>query len=167
MQEVIDKAMILKGSADAINITDAQTAVVRLSSIASAAIALGVGIEPVMQQMTTRDRNRIAIQSDILGAAALGLKNCLCIAGDHQSFGGAGRLNGHPGAKNVYDVDSIQLCQHTQADAARHEVVAAKRRRQADNTLARVGLAGGVRQRRKSGKKRLVHEWMVSIFMKY
>jgi methylenetetrahydrofolate reductase (NADPH) len=66
------------------------------------------GLEPVMQ-MTTRDRNRIAIQSDILGAAALGVRNCLCIAGDHQSFSASGRLAGHPGAKNVYDIDSIQL----------------------------------------------------------
>ncbi len=102
------KAKILRGFADAVNITDNQTAVVRLSSIASAAIVLGEGVEPVMQ-MTTRDRNRIAVQSDILGAAALGIKNCLCIAGDHQSFGAAGKLKGHPGAKNVYDIDSIQL----------------------------------------------------------
>lgn len=102
------KATILRGCADAINITDAQTAVVRLSSIAAAAILVREGLEPVMQ-MTTRDRNRIAIQCDILGAAALGIRNCLCIAGDHQSFGAAGRLKGHPGSKNVYDVDSIQL----------------------------------------------------------
>ena len=107
-QVVREKADILKGSVDAINITDNQTAVVRMSSIASAAIVLAQGAEPVMQ-MTTRDRNRIAIQADILGAAALGMKNCLCIAGDHQSFGAAGRLKGHPGAKNVYDIDSIQL----------------------------------------------------------
>ena len=66
------------------------------------------GLEPVMQ-MTTRDRNRIAIQADILGAAAFDIHNCLCIAGDHQSFSAAGRLKGHPGAKNVYDIDSIQL----------------------------------------------------------
>ncbi len=102
------KAAILQGHADAVNITDAQTAVVRLSSIASAFLVLREGLEPVMQ-MTTRDRNRIAIQCDILGAAALGIRNCLCIAGDHQSFGAAGRLKGHPGAKNVYDIDSIQL----------------------------------------------------------
>jgi methylenetetrahydrofolate reductase (NADPH) len=102
------KAAILRGHADAVNITDAQTAVVRLSSIASAAIVLQEGLEPVMQ-MTTRDRNRIAIQSDILGGVALGIKNCLCIAGDHQSFGAAGKLKGHIGAKNVYDIDSIQL----------------------------------------------------------
>ena len=102
------KAAILRGFADAVNITDCQTAVVRLSSIASAAILVQEDLEPVMQ-MTVRDRNRIAIQSDILGAAALGTRNCLCIAGDHQSFGAAGRLKGHPGAKNVYDVDSTQL----------------------------------------------------------
>ena len=107
---VRQKAAILRGCADAINITDCQTAVVRLSSIAAAVILLQEGLEPVMQ-MTTRDRNRIAIQADILGAAALGIRNCLCIAGDHQSFGGAGKLKGHPGARNVYDIDSIQLVQ--------------------------------------------------------
>jgi len=105
---VLEKARLLKGCADAFNITDNQTAVVRLSSIAAAALIMREGLEPVMQ-MTCRDRNRIAIQSDILGAAALGIRNCLCIAGDHQSFSAAGRLKGHPGAKNVYDVDSIQL----------------------------------------------------------
>ena len=108
-EEIRHKAGLLRGCADAVNITDAQTAVVRVSSIASAVLVLQEGLEPVMQ-MTTRDRNRIAIQCDILGAAALGIKNCLCIAGDHQSFGSAGKLHGHPGAKNVYDVDSIQLC---------------------------------------------------------
>ncbi len=106
--EVVEKANILKGCCDAANITDCQTAVVRISSIAAAKIALDQGLEPVMQ-MTCRDRNRIAIQADLLGAAALGIKNCLCIAGDHQSFSAAGRLKGHAGAKNVYDVDSIQL----------------------------------------------------------
>ena len=106
--EVVEKANILKGCCDAANITDCQTAVVRISSIAAAKIALDQGLEPVMQ-MTCRDRNRIAIQADILGAAALGIKNCLCIAGDHQSFSAASRLKGHAGAKNVYDVDSIQL----------------------------------------------------------
>jgi methylenetetrahydrofolate reductase (NADPH) len=105
---VIEKARMLKGKADAFNITDCQTAVVRLSSIASAIFCLHEGVEPVMQ-MVCRDRNRIAMQADILGAAAHGVKNCLCIAGDHQSFGAAGRLKGHPGAKNVYDVDSIHL----------------------------------------------------------
>ncbi len=106
--EVIKKANILKGFCDAANITDCQTAVVRISSIAAAFIALREGLEPVMQ-MTCRDRNRIAMQADLLGAAALGLKNCLCIAGDHQMFSAAGKLKGHPGAKNVYDVDTCQL----------------------------------------------------------
>jgi methylenetetrahydrofolate reductase (NADPH) len=106
--EVVKKAQLLKGFCDAANITDCQTAVVRISSIAAAAIAFQNGLEPVMQ-MTCRDRNRIAIQADLLGAAALGLKNCLCLAGDHQKFSAAGRLKGHPGAKNVYDVDTCQL----------------------------------------------------------
>jgi methylenetetrahydrofolate reductase (NADPH) len=105
---VLEKARLLRGLADAFNITDNQTGVVRLSSIASSVLIMKEGLEPVMQ-MTCRDRNRLAIQSDILGAAALGIRNCLCIAGDHQSFGAAGRLKGHPGAKNVYDIDSIQL----------------------------------------------------------
>ncbi|MBN2654028.1 MAG: methylenetetrahydrofolate reductase [Nitrospirae bacterium] len=106
--EIIEKAKVLKGFCDAANITDCQTAVVRISSIAAAYISQQAGLEPVMQ-MTCRDRNRIAIQADLLGAAALGLKNCLCIAGDHQKFGAAGKLKGHPGAKNVYDVDTCQL----------------------------------------------------------
>jgi methylenetetrahydrofolate reductase (NADPH) len=105
---VIEKARLLKGLADAFNITDNQTGVVRMSSISSAVLIMKKGLEPVMQ-MTCRDRNRLAIQSDVLGAAALGVRNCLCIAGDHQSFGAAGKLKGHPGAKNVYDIDSIQL----------------------------------------------------------
>jgi len=107
--EVIEKAHTMKGYADAYNITDNQTAVVRMSSIAAALLIQKEGLEPVMQ-MVCRDRNRIAIQSDILGAAAHGVRNCLCIAGDHQKFGAAGKLKGHPGSKNVYDVDSIQLC---------------------------------------------------------
>ena len=107
-EEVRHKMDLLRGSADAFNLTDCQTAVVRLSSIGAAIMLVQDGMEPVMQ-MTCRDRNRIAIQADILGAAAFGVKNCLCIAGDHQSFSAAGKLKGHPGSKNVYDVDSIQL----------------------------------------------------------
>lgn len=98
------KAEYFRGFVDAVNLTDNQTAIVRLSSIASAHLLLEAGVEPVMQ-MTCRDRNRIAIQSDILGASALGIKNILAISGDHQKFGN------HPQAKNVYDLDSIQLVQ--------------------------------------------------------
>ena len=107
-EEVKHKMELLRGSADAFNLTDCQTAVVRLSSIAAAIIMKQGGLEPVMQ-MTCRDRNRIAMQADLIGAAAFGINTCLCIAGDHQSFGAAGKLKGHPGAKNVYDIDSIQL----------------------------------------------------------
>ncbi|RKY69427.1 MAG: methylenetetrahydrofolate reductase [Candidatus Latescibacterota bacterium] len=94
----------LKSYVDAANITDNQTAIVRLSSIATATVLCQNGLEPVIQ-MTCRDRNRIAIQSDILGAYALGIKNILCLTGDHQSLGN------HPGARGVFDLDSIQLVQ--------------------------------------------------------
>ena len=99
-EDVEKKAELLKGYADAFNLTDCQTAMVRLSSIASGAILLDMGMEPVVQ-MTCRDRNRIAMQSDILGAASLGMKNLLCLTGDHQRFGD------HPEAKGVFDLDSI------------------------------------------------------------
>ncbi len=99
---VREKAQLLKGNVDAVNITDCQTAIVRMSSIAAGLIAKEEGIEPVIQ-MTCRDRNRIGMQSDILGASALGLKNLLCLTGDHQKFGN------HPGSKGVFDMDSIQM----------------------------------------------------------
>ncbi len=102
------KAALLRGYADGFNVTDNQTAVVRMSSIAAARLLLEEGCEPVMQ-LTCRDRNRIAMQSDLLGASALGIRNCLCLSGDHQKAGAGGKLKGHPGAKNVFDVDSIQL----------------------------------------------------------
>jgi methylenetetrahydrofolate reductase (NADPH) len=96
------KASFLKGRVDAVNVTDNQTAVVRFCSMAAAKILLEMGVEPVMQ-MVTRDMNRIALQSNILGAAAMGIKNLLCLTGDHQSFGD------HPQSKNVHDLDSVQL----------------------------------------------------------
>jgi len=102
LEVVRKKAQILKGHVDAVNITDCQTAIVRMSSIAAGLITLSEGVEPVIQ-MTCRDRNRIGMQSDILGASALGLKNLLCLTGDHQKFGN------HPGSKGVFDMDSIQL----------------------------------------------------------
>ena len=107
-EPVRKKAALLREIADAYNVTDNQTAVVRMSSIAAAKILLDEGLEPVMQ-ITCRDRNRIAIQSDILGASALGIHNCLCLSGDHQKAGAGGKLKGHPNAKNVYDIDSVQL----------------------------------------------------------
>jgi len=98
------KAALLRGYCDAVNITDNQTAIVRMSSIGAGAIVVQEGLEPVIQ-MTCRDRNRLAIQSDLLGAYALGMRNLLCLTGDHQTFGN------HPNAKNVFDMDSIQLVQ--------------------------------------------------------
>ncbi|HLE28482.1 MAG TPA: methylenetetrahydrofolate reductase, partial [Anaerolineales bacterium] len=98
------KAAILKGFVEAANITDNQTAIVRMSSIGAGALAWQSGLEPVIQ-MTCRDRNRLGMQSDLLGAYALGLRNILCLTGDHQTFGN------HPQAKNVHDMDSLQLVQ--------------------------------------------------------
>jgi methylenetetrahydrofolate reductase (NADPH) len=96
------KAMMLKGYVDGVNLTDNQTAIVRMSSIAAAKIAADEGLEMIIQA-TCRDRNRIGLQSDILGASALGLRNVLCLTGDHQSFGM------DKGSKNVFDLDSVQL----------------------------------------------------------
>lgn len=99
-----EKAGLLRGSCDAANITDNQTAIVRMSSIGAGTIVVQENVEPIIQ-MTCRDRNRLAIQSDLLGAYALGMRNLLCLSGDHQRFGN------HPTAKNVFDMDSIQLIQ--------------------------------------------------------
>ncbi len=96
------KAAYVKGNIDACNVTDNQTSVVRMSSIAGCMILKEMGIEPLLQ-MVVRDRNRIALQSDLLGASALGVRNLLCLSGDHQKFGD------DPQAKNVFDIDSMQL----------------------------------------------------------
>ncbi len=95
-------AHMMKDYVDATNITDCQTAIVRISSIATGVHVLDCGIEPIVQ-MTCRDRNRIAMQADLLGAYSLGMRDLLCLSGDHQKFGN------HPTSKNVYDVDSMQL----------------------------------------------------------
>jgi methylenetetrahydrofolate reductase (NADPH) len=97
-----EKSHYLKGNVDAVNVTDNQTAVVRMSSLAASRLMVEEGLEPNFQ-MVCRDRNRLAMMSDILGAHALGIRNMLCLSGDHQSFGN------HPQAKNVHDIDSMQL----------------------------------------------------------
>lgn len=102
VEHVRKKASYLKGIVDAVNITDNQTAVVRMSSWGAGLIALQEGLEP-NYQMVCRDRNRIAMQSDILGAYAHGIRNMLCLSGDHMQFGN------HPLTKGVFDIDSIQL----------------------------------------------------------
>jgi len=98
------KAALLRGFVDAVNLTDNQTAIVRMSSIGAGTILVQEGLEPIIQ-MTCRDRNRLAIQSDLLGAYALGMRNLFCLTGDHQTFGN------HPGSKNVFDMDSVQMVQ--------------------------------------------------------
>ncbi|OGP60382.1 MAG: 5,10-methylenetetrahydrofolate reductase [Deltaproteobacteria bacterium RBG_13_49_15] len=98
------KANLIKSHVDAINITDNQTSVTRLCSLAACIHLKLMGLEPVLQ-MVTRDRNRIALQSDILGAASFDIHNILCLSGDHQSFGDC------PQGQNVYDIDSMQLIQ--------------------------------------------------------
>ena len=98
------KGRLLKAYVDSVNVTDNQTGVVRLSSLASCVILKEEGLDPVLQ-MVTRDRNRIALQSDVLGASALGIRNILCLSGDHQSLGN------QPEAKGVFDLDSMQFLQ--------------------------------------------------------
>ncbi|MBW1666932.1 MAG: methylenetetrahydrofolate reductase [Deltaproteobacteria bacterium] len=103
-EKIREKADILRGYVDAINVTDNQTAVVRMSSFAACLIIKQMGLEPILQ-MVTRDRNRLAMQSDIIGAYSHGINTMLCLSGDHPCFGD------HPMAANVYDLDSIQFIQ--------------------------------------------------------
>ncbi len=102
VEHLKEKVAHLKGVVDAVNVTDNQTAVVRMSSWAASTIMLQEGVEPNFQ-MVCRDRNRLAMMSDILGVNAMGIRNMLCLSGDHQRFGN------HPQSKNVYDIDSMQL----------------------------------------------------------
>jgi len=102
IKEMIHHMELLKGKLDAVNVTDNQSAVMRICSLAVCKIAMEHGLEPILQ-MTCRDRNRIGLQSDLLGASILGIKNVLCMTGDHVSAGD------HKGAKPVYDIESVQL----------------------------------------------------------
>jgi len=102
VEHLKEKFEHLRGMVDAVNVTDNQTAVVRMSSCAASAIMVANDIEPNFQ-MVCRDRNRLAMMADVLGVYSLGVKNMLCLSGDHQKFGN------HPQAKNVYDIDSMQL----------------------------------------------------------
>ncbi len=103
-EEIKHKAEMIRNHVDAINITDNQTSVTRLCSLASCIHLKTLGVEPVLQ-MVVRDRNRIALQSDILGAASFDIHNILCLSGDHQAFGD------NPKGQNVFDIDSMQLLQ--------------------------------------------------------
>jgi methylenetetrahydrofolate reductase (NADPH) len=103
-EAVTSKGALIKDHVDAVNITDNQTSMTRMSSLAACIHLKQMGIEPVLQ-MVTRDRNRIALQSDILGAASFDIHNMLCLSGDHQSFGDCAQ------GQNVHDLDSMQLIQ--------------------------------------------------------
>jgi methylenetetrahydrofolate reductase (NADPH) len=101
---IIKKADLIKDYVDSVNITDNQTSVTRMCSLAACIRLKLMGLDPVLQ-MVTRDRNRIALQSDILGAASFDINNILCLSGDHQSFGDCAS------GQNVHDLDSMQLVQ--------------------------------------------------------
>ena len=101
---IVEKANLIKDHVDAVNITDNQTSMTRMCSLAACIRLKLMGLDPVLQ-MVTRDRNRIALQSDILGAASFDIHNILCLSGDHQSFGDCAQ------GQNVHDIDSIQLVQ--------------------------------------------------------
>jgi methylenetetrahydrofolate reductase (NADPH) len=102
VNSIREKLKHLRGNVDMVNVTDNQTAMVRMSSWAASLICIQEGVEPNFQ-MVCRDRNRIAMQADILGAYAHGIRNMLCLSGDHQMFGD------HPQSKGVFDLDSMQL----------------------------------------------------------
>jgi len=102
VKEVEEIAHVLKGKVDAVNVTDQQSSVMRLGSLAVCHLLTGWGLEPIYQ-LTCRDRNRIALQSDLLSASVLGISNCVALTGDLPSSGD------HPQAKPVYDLDSVQL----------------------------------------------------------
>ena len=103
-RQILEEAELIRTRVDAINVTDLQSSVMRLGSLAVCSLLKQRGFEPVYQ-VTCRDRNRLALQSDILSAAALGIENLLILTGDHPSLGD------HPEAKPVFDLDSVQLLQ--------------------------------------------------------
>jgi 5,10-methylenetetrahydrofolate reductase len=102
IKKIVHEVELLKGKVDAVNVTDNQSAVMRINSMSFCKIILDMGLEPILQ-MTCRDRNRIGLQSDLLGASILGINNVLCMTGDHPNAGD------HKEAKSVYDIESVQL----------------------------------------------------------
>ena len=102
IEKYLEEAEPLKERVTAFNVTDLQSAVMKFGSLATCRLLVERGMEPVLQ-MTCRDRNRLALQSDLLSAYGLGIENILCLTGDHQSLGD------HPQAKGVFDLDSVQL----------------------------------------------------------
>ena len=99
---VVEEAKEYLSGITAVNVTDNQSSVMRMGSLPACVMLKNAGLTPILQ-LTCRDRNRIALQSELLGAAALGLENILCLTGDHT------KLGDHPGAKPVFDLDSVSL----------------------------------------------------------
>src|SRR3990167_3635232 len=104
IKEALEDADLIKGKVDAINVTDLQSSVMRLGSLAVCHLLKDRSIEPIFQ-ITCRDRNRLALQSDLLSASVLGIENVLLLTGDFTTLGD------HPEAKPVFDLDSVQLIQ--------------------------------------------------------
>ena len=102
LEHMVEEAKLYLKDLDAVNITDNQSSVMRTSTLATCVALKNAGLNPIYQA-TCRDRNRIALQSDLLGAAAMGIDNILCLTGDHTKMGD------HPGAKPVFDLDSVSL----------------------------------------------------------
>jgi 5,10-methylenetetrahydrofolate reductase len=102
IKESINELEPLRSKIDAFNVTDLQSSVLRLGSLATCRLLKEKDLEPIMQ-LTCRDRNRLALQSDVLSAAVLGIENLLCLTGDHP------KLGDHPDAMPVFDLDSVQL----------------------------------------------------------
>ena len=102
LEHLVEEAKTYLSGITAVNVTDNQSSVMRTSTLATCAVMKNAGLTPIYQA-TCRDRNRLALQSDLLGAAALGIENILCLTGDHTKMGD------HPGAKPVFDLDSVSL----------------------------------------------------------
>ena len=171
--DLLRKALPLRGLADAVNVTDGASARAHLSAPIAAAMLAREGIEPILQ-LTCRDRNRIALQADLMGAAACGVTTCCCLTGDDPKAGD------QPETKAVFDVDSTHADAPWRATCAtkasfrpdarwRAARVLPRRRRRADRPAARLaaGQARGQDRRRRRSSRRPSSAWMPAIVRRY
>jgi len=136
MHHVVEEAKLMAPLVDGINVTDIQAAAMRVGSLATCHLVKEVGGEPVLQ-MVTRDRNRLALQSDLLSAWVLGIENVLCLTGDHPTLGD------HKGAKPVYDLDSVQLLRAAKGLNEGHDMMGNPLEGKPDFCLGAVVTPGG------------------------